>query len=405
MNILSINKFFWNKGGSEAVFFGEKALLEEMGHTVVPFSMKSAENLDSEYSRYFVDNVDYTGSGGLGKIKAAMNIIYSFESRSKMSELLKIYSPAIAHFHIFQHQISPSVFGPLRKHKVPLVLTLHDLKPLCPTYKMYTNDKICEACKGRKFYNCFVKKCTKGSRFKSLINTIEMYFHYMLGYYQNVDRYIAVSQFYRQKMLEYGFREEQVVYIPNYIDIAKYDRPYGDAGYGLYFGRLSYEKGVDHLLDAAAKLGDIPIFIAGTGPSEEQLKAMVAERNLKNVKFLGFVTGEELISLIAEASFTVMPSIWYENCPMSVLESLALQTPVIGADIGGIPELVEHGQDGFIYEAGNADALVQTVRELMSDDDRRRSMGESGRRKIAEKFDKESHYKQLISLYEQILRV
>jgi glycosyltransferase involved in cell wall biosynthesis len=404
MKILSINKFFWNKGGSEAVFFGEKALLEEMGHTVVPFSMKSDQNLESEFSRFFVDNVDYTGSGGVGKIRAAMNIIYSVEARLKMARLLDVYSPDIAHFHIFQHQISPSVFGPLRRHKVPLVLTLHDLKPLCPTYKMYTNDRVCEACKGRKFYNCFINRCTKGSRFKSLINTIEMYFHYMLGYYQNVDRYIAVSKFYRDKMIEYGFGEGQVVYIPNYVDIGKFDRPYGDAGYGLYFGRLSYEKGVDHLLEAAAGLGDIPIYIAGTGPSETQLKAIVAERKLDNVRFLGFVTGDELTMLIAEASFTVMPSIWYENCPMSVLESLALRTPVIGADIGGIPELVEHGKDGLVYEAGNADALLNSVREIMRDDDNRRAMGEAGRRKIAEKFNKASHYRQLLSLYEDILQ-
>ena len=268
---------------------------------------------------------------------------------------------------------------------------------------MCTNDHVCEACRGRKFSNCFINKCTKGSRFKSLINTVELYFHYLHGYYQNVDRYIAVSKFYRNKMIKYGFGEHQVVYIPNYIDAGKYDLPYGDEGYGLYFGRLSYEKGVDYLLDAASGLGDLPICIAGTGPSEEQLKLIVAERNLDNVRFLGFVTGDELTSLIANASFTVMPSIWYENCPMSVLESLALRTPVIGAGIGGIPELIDHGIDGLVYEAGNADALVNAVRSIMQDGDRRRAMGDAGRRKIAEKFNKETHYRQLLSLYEEIL--
>jgi len=235
VNIISINKFYWNKGGSEAVFFGEKSLLESRGHTVIPFSMKDDKNFASEYDKYFVDNIDYESTGSRGKMIAAVNILYSFEARKNMKRLLHDFSPDIAHFHIFQHQISPSVFGPLRDSKVPLVLTLHDLKPICPTYKMYTNDAVCEACKGRKFYHCFTNKCTKGSSFKSLINTVEMYLHYLLGYYQNVDKYIAVSKFYRDKMIEYGFREDQVEYLPNYIDADLFCRPYANDGYGLYF--------------------------------------------------------------------------------------------------------------------------------------------------------------------------
>lgn len=402
MKILSINKFFWQKGGSEAVFFGEKSLLESKGHTVVPFSMADDKNLPSGYSEYFVNNIDYATVGGKAKLISAMNIIFSFEARKKMQQLLQKFTPDVAHFHIFQHQISPSVFGPLKKKKIPLVLTLHDLKPICPTYKMYSNDQVCEACKGGKFYNCFVKKCTKGSRFKSLINTIEMYLHYFLGYYQNVDRYIAVSEFYRDKMIEFGFSPEQVVCIPNYIDASKFVRDYADEGYGLFFGRLSYEKGLDHLLEAAAQVPEVPIYIAGTGPSEEQLKQAVKQQNLKNIKFLGFVSGDELLDLIARASFTVTPSVWYENCPMSVLESLALQTPVIGAEIGGIPELVNHGQDGLTYAAGDSQALAGVIREIMADADTRQKMGKVGRDKIVSQFNEQAHYEKLMELYKDV---
>ncbi len=404
MNIISVNKFFWQKGGSEAVFFGEKALLESRGHTVVPFSMADEKNLPSDYSQFFVSNVDYATAGGSARLKSAMNIIYSFEAKAKMKQLLEKFTPDIAHFHIFQHQISPSVFGPLKKKKVPLVLTLHDLKPICPTYKMYTNNQVCEACKGRKFYNCFVKKCTKGSRFKSLINTVEMYLHYMLGYYQSVDRYIAVSQFYRNKMIEFGFKPEQVVYIPNFIDASRFDRPYGDEGYGLFIGRLSYEKGLDHLLEAAAQTPDIPLFIAGTGPSEEQLKLVVAERGLANIRFMGFVSGDALLDLIAKASFTVIPSIWYENCPMSILESLALQTPVVGAAIGGIPELIDNNIDGYLYEAGNSQALADTMKKMMGDVKLRKTMGKAGREKIIRDFNETTHYKKLLEVYKGVIK-
>jgi len=403
MKIISVNKFYWNKGGSESVFFGEMELLESNGHEVVPFSMKAENNLESPYSKYFVENVDYSSTGSSGKIKAAMNIIYSFEARSKMKQLLQKFVPDIAHFHIFQHQISPSVFGPLREKKIPLVLTLHDLKPICPIYSMYTNGAVCEACKGRKFYNCFIKKCTKGSRFKSLINTVEMYFHYMMGYYQNVDRYIAVSQFHRNKMLENGFKNEQVVYIPNYIDVDKFHLPYEDKGYGLSFGRLSHEKGLDHLLEAIAITDKVPFYIAGTGPLEDELKLLVDQRNLKNIKFLGFVSGDELLNLISRASFTVISSIVYENCPMSVLESLALETPVIGADIGGIPELINNNVDGYIYKPGNSQELAQKVSKIMEDTEKRKKMGEAGRKKIVERFDKEQHYNKLHALYKELV--
>jgi len=402
MNIISINKFFWNKGGSEAVFFGEMELLESNGHKVVPFSMKAENNLESPYSQYFVDNIDYASSGSSGKIKAAMNIIYSFEARSKMKRLLQDFLPDIAHFHIFQHQISPSVFGPLKKKKVPLVLTLHDLKPICPTYKMYTNNNVCEACKGGKFYNCFLNKCTMDSAFKSLINTVEMYLHDLLGYYRGVDRYIAVSEFYKNKMIEYGFKEEQVVCIPNYIDVDKFQRPYDDQGYGLYFGRLSNEKGLNHLLDAAAIANDVPLYIAGTGPLEDELKLIVEQNNITNIKFLGFVSGDELLNLISRASFTVISSMWYENCPMSVLESLALETPVIGANIGGIPELIENNVDGYIYEPGNSKELAEKMNQIMVNADARRVMGEAGRKKIVEHFNKEQHYKKLLALYTEL---
>lgn len=403
MKIISINKFFWMKGGSEAVFFGEKNLLESHGHDVIPFSMQDDKNDSSPYNNYFISNVDYADAGSFGKIKAAMNILYSFEARSKMEELLKNESADVAHFHIFQHQISPSVFGPLRKRNIPLVLTLHDLKPMCPVYRMYANDSVCEKCKGRKFYNCFLNKCTKGSAFKSLINTVEMYLHYMLGYYQKVNKYIAVSRFYRNKMIEYGFSPDQVAYIPNFIDADKFDNDYADEGYGLYFGRLSHEKGLDHLLEAIMRVPDIPFYIVGTGPSEQDLKQITTDNDLGNVNFLGYKTGDDLRKLVSEASFTVVPSIWYENCPMSVLESLAMQTPVIGADIGGIPELINEGRDGLVYAAGDSDMLAEKMTEMMSNKKLRETMGNAGREKIKSDFSKEGHYEQLISLYRSLV--
>ncbi|MEN8217046.1 MAG: glycosyltransferase family 4 protein [Pseudomonadota bacterium] len=400
MNILSINKFYWRKGGSEAVFFGEKELLEKYGHTVVPFSMKHPNNLSSSFSKYFVNEVDYNATGLINKINNGTKIIFSFEARRKMEWLLQNYQPDVAHFHIFQHQISPSVLGPLKKRGIPIIFTLHDLKPICPVYTHYLRGGICEKCQGRKFYHCVLNKCTMNSRFKSLINTVEMYLHYLLGYYQNVDKYIAVSQFYKQKMIENCFESEKIVYLPNFINVEQYPLSNEDDGYILYFGRLSEEKGIEILLNAAKHCPQVKFVIVGTGPQEEELKK--AAQFLKNVYLTGFKSGSELIKLITHSAFTVIPSQWYENCPMAILESFACGKPVLGARIGGIPELIDEPEDGFCFEPKNLSDLIEKINILYNLGKKSRlEMGKHGRAKIEQKFSPVLHYEKLLDIYKR----
>jgi len=403
MNILSVNKFYWRKGGSESVFFNEKKMLESAGHLVVPFSMHGKQNVFSNYANYFVDEVDYTKGGIKNKIISASKIIYSFDAKNKMQHLLSKFSPDIAHFHIFQHQISPSVFGPLKKKKIPIILTLHDLKPICPNYKMYVNGHICEQCKGQKFYNCFKNRCTKGSVSGSLINTIEMYFHYAMGYYQNVDCYIAVSQFYKNKMIEFGFPEEKISYLPNFVDLENYDPQVKEKNYILYFGRLSEEKGITVLIDAAEKTPEIPFYIVGAGGLENDLKKKKEEYNLRNIHFFGYKTGDELNKVLTESTCVVVPSEIYENCPMTILEAFAAGKPVIGSDIGGIPELINETIDGFTFQPGDSGELSEKIKWIWSNRDKAKKMGLQGRKKVEEKFNAESHYKRLMAIYKSVL--
>ncbi|MDH5766067.1 MAG: glycosyltransferase family 4 protein, partial [Gammaproteobacteria bacterium] len=309
----------------------------------------------------------------------------------------------VAHFHIFQHQISPSVFAPLKNKNIPLVLTLHDLKPICPNYKMFTNGEVCEKCKGQKFYNCLINKCTKGSVIKSLVNVVEMYFHYLMRYYQNVDKYIAVSKFYQRKMIEFGFPEEQVAYIPNYIDIDKFAYSDVDDRYAIYFGRLSEEKGLETLLDASKLCPEIPLVIVGSGPQEAELQSYVKKNAISNVSFAGFKSGADLTELLSKASFSVLPSKWYENCPMSVLESLAIGKPVIGADIGGIPELINHEVDGLIYINDDPNDLAAKMQILWQKPELCIEMGIRGREKVASDFNKQKHYESLLSVYKNLI--
>lgn len=403
MNILSVNKFYWRKGGSESVFFDEKEMLESAGHTVIPFSMRGKRNEQTPYSKYFVNEVDYSSPGLVNKILSASKIVYSFEAAKKMRSLITHCSPDIAHFHIFQHQISPSVFGPLRKHTIPIVLTLHDLKPICPAYKMYRNGHVCEDCKGRRFYNCLRNRCTKDSTLGSMINTVEMYCHYAMGYYQNVNKYIAVSRFYRNKMIEHGFPENRVEYLPNYVEVKKYSPSTGDKGYMLYFGRLSEEKGISVLLDAAAITPEIPFCIVGDGPLALESKKKAVDEGLQNVSFLGFKSGEELRALLSEATCVVVPSIWYEAFGLVIIEAFAAGKPAIGSHIGGIPELIEHNVDGFTIQPGNAHELAMKVRWIFNNRSKASEMGMEGRRKVEKHFTAEAHYRGLMSIYNSVL--
>ena len=404
MKILSVNKFFWNKGGSETVFFNEKALLEKDGHTVIPFSMKSDENFDSPYSRYFVEYIDYSSPSLLAKIKNASKIIYSFDAKDKMRELLKVDSPDVAHFHIFQHQISPSVFNPLRQHGVPILLTLHDLKPMCPNYTMYTKAQVCEKCKGGKFYNAILNKCTKNSGFGSTINALEMYFHKAMGYYQQVDKFIAVSRFYLEKMVEFGFPREKLVYLPNAVNADKFTKARSVSDYALYFGRLSEEKGVQTFIEAASHNPSVNHKIVGTGPSLELLENFIKNNKVKNVEILGFKSGEDLKKLIREALVVVVPSVWFENCPMTILESFASSRPVIGADIGGITELINHEYDGFLFKPNDALQLSNYISYFHDNPDSANLFGERGRSKVKEEFNEKVHLEKLLEVYTSLKR-
>jgi len=400
LSVLQVNKFGWPKGGSEKVFLGTMEYLKQRGHTVVPFTMKDDRNPASAYSRYHVENIEYGGLGLFGKARAALRALYSFEAKRKMRSLLEAAAPDIAHFHNFHHQISPSVFGPLKDRGVPIVMTVHDLKPMCPNYQMLTGGGICERCKGGKFFNCLVNRCVKGSLSMSVAATAEMYFHRLMGYHDDVDLYITPGGFMRDKMVEYGFGPERITVVPNFIDTDTFTPSGSDEGYALYCGRLTVEKGVRTLFKAAALCPDVKFVIAGSGPLEEECRREAVMARYRNVEFAGHVSGEDLTRLVSGCSFTVLPSELYENCPLSLLESLSAGKPVVGARIGGIPELVREGVDGLTFEPGNPDDLAGRVRYMHGLSAKKRAeMGLAGRNRILLEHSQDRYYGLLMDAY------
>jgi glycosyltransferase involved in cell wall biosynthesis len=401
--ILQINKFYFLKGGSEVYLFALEKELRRMGYILAQFSMHDANNKPSDYSEYFVNNIDYDNAGQIEKIDAAIKIIYSFEARRKLATLLDIHKIDLAHLHIFQHQISASILPALKQRGIPIVYTAHDLKSICPNYKMLTHDGVCERCKGGRYYNCFIHKCTKNSRLKSLLNVMEMYFHDAMGWYDLIDVIVTPSDFYRRKMVELRFPSSKVVHIPNFIDETNFEPCYDSGNYFLYFGRLSDEKGVSTLIRAMREVKACRLVVAGTGPAQTKIEAVIDEYGLNNVDLVGFKSGKDLVNLIRGAMFTVLPSEWYENGSISLLESMAYGKPVVGADIGGIPEHINGGEDGLIFDSGNERDLAEKINTLIAEPDTCVAMGKAARHKVETTYSKRRHMEALLNIYQRCL--
>lgn len=401
MKILMVNKFHYICGGSETYYFALKDLLERNGHTVIEFSMKDERNLPSEYESYFVENVDYNSNMTFGrKLKAAGSIIYSGEARDRFEQLVLDTKPDIIHLHLFQHQISPSILDVVRKYNIPTVYTAHELKMICPNYKMLVGGQVCEKCIGQRYWNCLKNKCVKNSYSKSLISAMEAYVHKWRKSYDAIHTIITPSAFYRDKFIEFGVAQDRVVHIPNFLGRecpTVGERP-DKQQYYLYLGRLSEEKGIMTLVKACRNAG-VTLYIVGRGDMADLIGGYITDNGLENIKMLGFKSGQELIDLVGNAKAVVLPSEWYENGPYSAIEALQLGIPVIGADIGGIPELVK--DNGYLFKSGDSDELGNVLVKFESlSETEYAKLRDNSVKLFNEYYTGEYHYRRLMEVYE-----
>lgn len=404
MKILLANKFFYLKGGAEASFFNTANLLEKAGHKVMFFSMQHNQNISSAYERHFVSNVDYGFNKFKNRINAALRLLYSFEAKKKIERLIKEQKPDIAHLHNIHHQISPSVLHSLKRFKIPIVLTLHDYKMACPSYSMICNEEICWACRDGMYYYCFLKRCSKGSQIKSLLNTVEMYLHHkILRIYKLVDIFISPSRYLKNKLEAMGFRGN-IIYLPNFIDSEKIIPRYDwDEKSIVYIGRLSKEKGLFDLIGAVKNIKGITLKIIGEGPLEEGIRNKISIEGIDNVVLLGYKRGEDLRAEIKRSMFIILPSKCLENNPMSIMEGFALGKPAIGSRIGGIPELIRDNVTGLTFEPGNPEDLRMKIEYLASNPDKIIEMGKNARLLVEQELNAERHYEKLIEIYNQAI--
>ena len=440
MKILLANKYYYLKGGAERHLFDLKELLEENGHRTIPFAMQNNKNKNSAYSKYFVKNINIEKTSlSLEGLRAATKIIYSFEAKNNISKLIAHEKPDIAHIHNIYHQISPSILTPLKKAGIPIIVTVHDFKLMCPNYIFYTQGKICEKCKKYKYYNCVFNKCVKNSYMASKINMLEMYYHRFLKIYKNnIDLYICPSKFVKNKLVEFGFNKDKIKVLPHFIT-QEIENPYTKENnnkfkdfvvniknhilpnnkntpgnteqlfdsddYILYFGRLSKEKGIKTLLKAMGLINNkaIKLKIAGDGPQSAELKDFVVNRDLQNrVKFLGFLDGENLSETIHNSLFTVLPSVFYETFGLTVLESYNYSKPIIASRLGALPELIEEDKTGLLFESGNSEDLAKKINKMLQSRENIENMGKNGK-EFSKKFNKKNYYMNLDKIYKSVL--
>jgi glycosyltransferase involved in cell wall biosynthesis len=398
MKVLLVNKFFFLNGGSERVFFQEKDFLTRNGVEVIDFSMLDPRNIQSPYSVYFVDNIDYSRDAGLiSKFKNATSFVHSTKALDNLSQLLENERPDIAHLHNIYHQLTPSIIPLLKQHKVKVVLTLHDYKLVCPAYNGLNGMQLCNECHGRYFWKPFTINCQRSISRGSLL-AVEAFWHKWIGSYDAVDLFIAPSDFMK-KQINQRVHPSKIRILPNGIESKKYLPNYSDKGYALYFGRLSKEKGLKTLLEAHNSISDsLSLKVVGTGPLAEELKV-----SYPRAEFIGYKCGDELNDLITNAAFVVVPSEWYENCSMVVLEAMAFGKPVVGSRIGGIPEQIVDGKTGILFEMGDTEELAQKMLTLTNNSPLRLAMGKAGRVRLENLYDFENHGKELMKIYKSLV--
>ena len=380
MRILLVNKFHYRKGGAETYYLTVGSELERMGHEVAYFSMKHPDNLPCEWDKYFVTQREYNNvKNPLKAARDGMALIYSPEAKRNFQALCEEFRPDVVHLNNVHRQITLSILDApyLKENKVPVFYTAHDYVTVCPGYLMLDGGgRVCDAClEDGRYRHCIEGRCVKGSRAKSALAAMEASFNRAHKSNQRIDKVIAPSRFMRSKLIEGGWPEDKVIFLQNFADDAILERA-SEVGadstdrenpYLLFFGRLSIEKGVDTLLRAFdAALSNLPrdmrLVVVGDGPDAADFKALASSLGCASrIEFAGYQTGEALQSYVGGASLAISSSRWRENMPYSIVEAFAAGTPVIGTNIGGIPELVNEGKTGFICVPGDVPSMANAI--------------------------------------------
>ena len=404
------NSFYYLRGGVERCFFDLLDLFSKHGHENILFCMHHERNLSTPYEKYFLEAVDFPvlmqqSTNLRTKLRVVERVLYYKDAQSYIEQLIQDTKPEIAHIQQIDHEISPSIIPIIKQHNIPIVQTLHDYKPVCPNTNFFSHGEICERCAGKNFYYATLKKCKRGALMPSILASAEAYFQKLTKIYEkNVNLFIVPSKFLENKLTQYGY-QGKMIQLPHFVNLDMFIPSTEKSDYFIYFGRLVALKGVRTLLKALEHVKTQKIlFIIGEGELESQLKDYARQHNINNVQFKGYMPTQDLIPFIQKAMFTIFPSECYENYPMAIVESLACATPVVGSNLGGISELIDHGQTGLLFEPGNPFDLAEKIQYLVDHSDRAAEMGQNGRKQVEHANNPQQYYEKIMQLYQNLLQ-
>ncbi len=399
------HKFYYEKAGAEAYVFRLTRLLEQAGHTVIPFAMQHPSNLPSPYARHFVSQVEFRGRRNVfTDLGRAARVIYSTEARAKLAQLLREEPVDIAHLHNIAHQLSPSILTPLARAGVPMIQTLHDYKLLCPVYTFRSQGEVCERCKHGHFWNAVLRRCNADSLPLSMTSAAEATLHRLVGSYRRVHVFHCPSLFLMAKLMEHGVPRERLAFVPHFVDASSYAPAYGGGRYALFAGRLSEEKGLFTLLEAHRVTPGLELVIAGDGPLRAALEARVKPEQRARLTFAGHLVGEAYDRAWAGAACLVLPSEWYEVRPMVIHEASARGKPVVSTRLGTIPEIVEDGATGLLVPPASPAELGAAMKRLVEDPASAEAMGRAGRAMVETRYAPLPHLAAMLDVYAQTAR-
>ncbi|MBQ4516016.1 MAG: glycosyltransferase [Clostridia bacterium] len=400
MKILMVNKFLYPRGGSESYMLYLSEHLTKLGHEVQFFGMYDENNTVGNSKGLYTQNMDFHSSR-LGRFLYPFKIIYSFEAKKKIMQVIDDFKPDIVHMNNINFQLTPSIIYGAKKKGIPVVQTVHDYQMICPNHLLYNFDKNtpCEKCVKGSHINCIKNKCIHGSLIKSILGVIEAKFYSYRKTYKKVDLFVCPSNFLENKLLSAReYYKGKTCTIHNFIDKEKFvntDRK--EENYIVFVGRLSKEKGIENIAGAAKLLPDYTFVIAGSGPDEDLLK------DIPNIKLAGFLTGEKLTELMGNAKVLLLPSVCYENCPLSILEAHSMGVPVVTMNSGGMAELVKDGVTGALVTEPTPEGIAEKLKETIENEDYYKSLKENCKNEKDNILSVDTYADILIKEYEKLV--
>lgn len=408
MKILTAEKYYFVAGGASRVFLETNRLLESRGHQVIPFCGRYEKNFETPYARYFVPRFtmfsgEDTGRATAGQMaKAYADSLYAFDVARAVDRIVDELKPDVAHLHTILFQLSPSLITRLSKAGIPVIQTLHDFNLMCASRYLYTDGRICQRCRNRRYHHALVRNCCNGNFLVTLMSASAMTFHSLFHLYPGrVDLFISPSRFLRTKMIEWGLPPKKIVHIDHFLPAEKFaNKGSRSEDYFVFAGYLVRQKGIYTLLEAMTKVRGGRLLLAGRGPERAGVEDFIRRHKLTNVELLGFLDENAYARMLGKARFVVFPSECYETFGMGILESFLLGKPVIASDLGAYPELVRPHENGLLFEPGNADDLAAKIASLWADEGLAEAMGREGRALAVRDYGEDLHYQRLMNVYE-----